>query len=246
MLSGYREIGQSRKSRPRVLSVEFSQGHRLDNFSKTKGPCDRNPECQDGHKVCLSIGDGANDVDMMQKANIGVGINDVKGQQATMAADFSIAQFQFLECLLLAEGPKKSMLYSWELALWLVNGIIQAFLPFSAILLSHSNSGLGFTMLLSGEKLQYGSYLFLLLGELRKTFWPAGEGTLGCGVWNYLEDVDPMEHVLHLKNWHSEVGAQVRSLGNREIGVQMLAFGTQILQTRQKHEIGLSRRPEVH
>eukprot|EP01018_Ginkgo_biloba_P009003 Gb_36306 [translate_table: standard] len=59
---------------------------------------------QDGHKVCLSIGDGANDVGMIQKANIGVGINGVEGQQATMAADFSIAQFRFLERLLLVHG----------------------------------------------------------------------------------------------------------------------------------------------
>jgi phospholipid-translocating ATPase len=35
----------------------------------------------DGHKICLAIGDGANDVGMIQKANIGVGISGVEGQQ---------------------------------------------------------------------------------------------------------------------------------------------------------------------
>lgn len=58
----------------------------------------------DGHKICLAIGDGANDVGMIQKANIGVGISGVEGQQASMAADFSIPQFRFLERLLLVHG----------------------------------------------------------------------------------------------------------------------------------------------
>ena len=36
---------------------------------------------KDGNQICLSIGDGANDVGMIQKANIGVGISGVEGQQ---------------------------------------------------------------------------------------------------------------------------------------------------------------------
>lgn len=55
-------------------------------------------------QICLAIGDGANDVGMIQKANIGVGISGVEGQQAAMSADFSIAQFRFLEKLLLVHG----------------------------------------------------------------------------------------------------------------------------------------------
>lgn len=58
----------------------------------------------DGHKICLAIGDGANDVGMIHKAHIGVGISGVEGQQASMAADFSIPQFRFLERLLLVHG----------------------------------------------------------------------------------------------------------------------------------------------
>ena len=52
-------------------------------------------------KVCLSIGDGANDVPMIQAAHIGVGISGFEGLQAVMASDFAIAQFQFLKRLLL-------------------------------------------------------------------------------------------------------------------------------------------------
>lgn len=52
----------------------------------------------------LAIGDGANDVGMIQKAHIGVGISGQEGMQAVMSADFAIAQFRFLVPLLLVHG----------------------------------------------------------------------------------------------------------------------------------------------
>ncbi|WOK96998.1 putative phospholipid-transporting ATPase 7 isoform X2 [Canna indica] len=55
-------------------------------------------------KVTLGIGDGANDVGMIQEADIGVGISGVEGMQAVMASDFSISQFRFLERLLVVHG----------------------------------------------------------------------------------------------------------------------------------------------
>ena len=55
-------------------------------------------------RVTLGIGDGANDVGMIQAAHIGVGISGQEGMQAVMASDFSIAQFKFLERLLLVHG----------------------------------------------------------------------------------------------------------------------------------------------
>lgn len=42
--------------------------------------------------VTLAIGDGANDVAMIQKAHVGVGISGVEGLQAACASDYSIAQ----------------------------------------------------------------------------------------------------------------------------------------------------------
>ncbi|GMI86057.1 Aminophospholipid ATPase 4 [Hibiscus trionum] len=55
-------------------------------------------------KTTLAIGDGANDVGMIQEADIGVGISGVEGMQAVMASDFSVAQFRFLERLLVVHG----------------------------------------------------------------------------------------------------------------------------------------------
>ncbi|KMZ61764.1 putative Phospholipid-transporting ATPase [Zostera marina] len=55
-------------------------------------------------KITLSIGDGANDVSMIQAAHVGVGISGLEGMQAVMASDFSIAQFCFLSDLLLVHG----------------------------------------------------------------------------------------------------------------------------------------------
>ncbi|PAA62850.1 hypothetical protein BOX15_Mlig034607g1, partial [Macrostomum lignano] len=52
----------------------------------------------------LAIGDGANDVSMIQTADIGVGISGQEGMQAVMAADFSLARFRFLKKLLLVHG----------------------------------------------------------------------------------------------------------------------------------------------
>ncbi|KNC98070.1 phospholipid-translocating P-type ATPase, flippase [Spizellomyces punctatus DAOM BR117] len=54
--------------------------------------------------MCLSIGDGANDVSMIQAAHIGVGIAGQEGLQAAMASDYAIAQFRFLERLMLVHG----------------------------------------------------------------------------------------------------------------------------------------------
>lgn len=54
--------------------------------------------------VTLAIGDGANDVGMIQKAHVGVGISGLEGQQAVNSSDFAIAQFRFLRQLILIHG----------------------------------------------------------------------------------------------------------------------------------------------
>lgn len=69
--------------------------------------------------VLLAIGDGANDVSMIQAAHVGVGISGMEGLQAARAADFAISQFSYLRKLLLVHGNwsynkiSKLILYSF-------------------------------------------------------------------------------------------------------------------------------------
>jgi phospholipid-transporting ATPase len=69
--------------------------------------------------LLLAIGDGANDVSMIQAAHVGVGISGVEGLQAARSADVAIGQFRYLRKLLLVHGSwsyqriSKVILYSF-------------------------------------------------------------------------------------------------------------------------------------
>ncbi|TLD30819.1 hypothetical protein PspLS_02512 [Pyricularia sp. CBS 133598] len=54
--------------------------------------------------LTLAIGDGANDVAMIQASHVGIGISGKEGLQAARISDYSIAQFRFLQRLLLVHG----------------------------------------------------------------------------------------------------------------------------------------------
>ncbi|KAK4504860.1 hypothetical protein PRZ48_002823 [Zasmidium cellare] len=54
--------------------------------------------------VTLAIGDGANDIAMIQEAQVGIGITGKEGLQAARTSDYAIAQFRFLAKLLLVHG----------------------------------------------------------------------------------------------------------------------------------------------
>jgi phospholipid-transporting ATPase len=68
----------------------------------------------------LAIGDGANDVSMIQAAHVGVGISGVEGLQAARSADVAISQFRYLSKLLLVHGSwsyqrlSKLILCGWD------------------------------------------------------------------------------------------------------------------------------------
>ncbi|KAK6741578.1 hypothetical protein RB195_009443 [Necator americanus] len=57
-----------------------------------------------GNHVVMAVGDGANDVAMIQAANVGVGISGEEGLQAASASDYAIPRFHFLRRLLLVHG----------------------------------------------------------------------------------------------------------------------------------------------
>lgn len=54
--------------------------------------------------MTLAIGDGSNDVAMIQAADVGVGIAGEEGRQAAMLSDYALGQFRFLTRLLLTHG----------------------------------------------------------------------------------------------------------------------------------------------
>uniref|UniRef100_A0AAR2L638 Phospholipid-transporting ATPase n=1 Tax=Pygocentrus nattereri TaxID=42514 RepID=A0AAR2L638_PYGNA len=54
--------------------------------------------------ITLAIGDGANDVSMIQEAHVGIGIMGKEGRQAVRNSDYAIARFKFLAKLLLVHG----------------------------------------------------------------------------------------------------------------------------------------------
>ncbi|WFD31526.1 P-type phospholipid transporter [Malassezia sp. CBS 17886] len=79
--------------------------------------------------VCC-IGDGGNDVSMIQAANVGIGIVGKEGKQASLAADFSVTQFSFLGNLLLWHGrnsyQRSAKLAQFVIHRGLIISIIQA------------------------------------------------------------------------------------------------------------------------
>jgi len=85
-------------------------------------------------RVCC-IGDGGNDVSMIQAADVGVGIVGKEGKQASLAADFSVTQFSYLTKLLLWHG-RNSYRRSAKLAQFVIHrGLIISIMQavFSAI-----------------------------------------------------------------------------------------------------------------
>ncbi|KAJ3389301.1 putative aminophospholipid-translocase [Lobulomyces angularis] len=87
-----------------------------------------------GKRTC-AIGDGGNDVSMIQEAHVGVGIVGKEGKQASLAADFSITQFSHLTRLLFWHGrnsyTRSAKLSQFVIHRGLIISVIQA--VFSAI-----------------------------------------------------------------------------------------------------------------
>lgn len=81
-------------------------------------------------KTC-AIGDGGNDVGMIQAADVGIGIEGKEGKQAALAADYSIMKFKYLNKLLLWHGrlsyKRSAMMAHFVIHRGLIISFIQAF-----------------------------------------------------------------------------------------------------------------------
>lgn len=108
--------------------------------------------------ITLAIGDGANDVPMIQAANVGVGISGKEGRQAVLSSDYSIAEFRYLKRLLLVHGN-----YSYKRISKLI-----LFSFMKNVALSLSNFFLAMESMYSGL-LMYQSIFFTLYNALFTT-----------------------------------------------------------------------------
>lgn len=98
--------------------------------------------------ITLAIGDGANDIAMIQEAHVGIGISGREGLQAARIADYSIAQFRFLQRLLLVHGRwnyirtgKYILATFWkELMFYLVQALYQRWTGYTGTSLFESTS----------------------------------------------------------------------------------------------------------
>ncbi|KXZ56084.1 hypothetical protein GPECTOR_2g966 [Gonium pectorale] len=112
--------------------------------------------------ITLAVGDGANDVGMIQRAHIGVGISGQEGMQAVMSADFAIAQFRFLVPLLLVHGQ-----YCYKRITRMINFFFYKNMLFAITLFTYS----AFTTF-SGSYVYNGEWVRGAYGVLA---WPSDE-----------------------------------------------------------------------
>ncbi|OMJ21447.1 putative phospholipid-transporting ATPase DRS2 [Smittium culicis] len=106
-------------------------------------------------EVLLAIGDGANDVSMIQAAHVGVGISGQEGLQAARSSDFAISEFKHLRKLLLVHGSwsyhrlSKMILYSFykNITLYMTQFLFAFYNGFSGQTLYESWTITGYSVL---------------------------------------------------------------------------------------------------
>lgn len=120
--------------------------------------------------ILLAIGDGANDVSMIQAAHVGVGISGVEGLQAARSADVAIGQFRYLRKLLLVHGAwsyqriSKVILYSFykNIALYMTQFWVWTFLLYGVECRANHVSSILFKILsLAKSSSNLGHYPFI-------------------------------------------------------------------------------------
>jgi len=99
----------------------------------------------------LAIGDGANDVNMITAAHIGVGILGVEGRQAARASDYAIGQFSYLKRLLFVHGRES----------YRKNSFVVCYNFYKNVLFVMPQFWFGLVSYYSGQTL-YGSWIYQL------------------------------------------------------------------------------------
>ncbi len=107
----------------------------------------------------LAIGDGANDVNMITTASIGIGIMGVEGLQAARASDYCISEFQYLKRLLFVHGRES----------YRKNSFIVCYNFYKNFLFVLPQFWLGFENYFSGQYL-YDPYIYQLFNIIFACF----------------------------------------------------------------------------
>ncbi|KAJ1911191.1 hypothetical protein H4219_006015, partial [Mycoemilia scoparia] len=79
--------------------------------------------------ITLAIGDGANDVSMIQAAHIGIAISGEEGLQAANASDYTIGRFHYLQNLLFVHGFNNYLRISEMILSFFYKNVIWAIAP---------------------------------------------------------------------------------------------------------------------
>ncbi len=81
-------------------------------------------------ETVLAIGDGSNDVAMIQAAHIGIGLFGVEGSEAASSADYALVEFKHLRRLLFTHGLNMAYKITLFLQLLLFKSTMFAIVPF--------------------------------------------------------------------------------------------------------------------
>jgi phospholipid-transporting ATPase len=131
------------KSLERILQAETFERFRQLGLMVNSAVCCRVTPLQKASVVamfqelgstCLGVGDGANDVSMIQEARVGIGILGLEGSQAERAADYAIPRFRHLRRLLAIHGRysliRNSQLVQYSFYKNIVYSLTQVFYSF--------------------------------------------------------------------------------------------------------------------
>ena len=140
-------------------------------------------------EVTLAIGDGGNDVIMIQNSDVGVGVVGKEGQQAAQAADYVISEFKHLKRLLCVHGVD-SISRSWTISNYsFFKSVIFCVIQTSyAIFSSYS----GVSLFNSFQITLYNILLFVpIVSMVTKSLYSQGQLLNNPSIYRYYNNSNP-------------------------------------------------------
>ena len=109
--------------------------------------------------ITLAIGDGSNDINMIQEAHIGVGIQGNEGNEASVSADYSLLEFKQMERLIFRHGRQ----WSYNIIYFVVMLLLATFIEQGDGLFYYFNVKFSSPMYYGGLKTIVLIYIFWFL-----------------------------------------------------------------------------------